>query len=68
MLSEKLYALRIAKSLRLTDVHKATGISAASLSAYEKGKYLPSLPQLILLADFYEISLDALLEREPFSG
>ena len=39
-----------------------TGISVASLSAYEKGKYAPSLENLCILARFYNMSLDEMLD------
>lgn len=48
------------------DVAKAIGITAAALSAYEKGKKQPSLDYAIKLAKHYGISLDVLCgDEEP---
>ena len=71
LLSDKLYALRKEKNISLQMLHLQTGISMASLSAYERGKYAPSLENLCILAKFYNTSLDALLgldETTPFSA
>ena len=64
LLSQKLYTLRKAQNLTLQALHLRTGVSMASLSAYERGKYAPSLENLCKLADFYKITLDDLLGRE----
>ena len=47
----------------LADVEKQTGIDYRTLSHYELGDYIPSLPALIKLADFYHVSIDSLLDR-----
>ncbi len=44
-------------------VSQCTHISAASISAYEQGRYLPTLANLCILADFYGVSVDYLLGR-----
>ena len=62
LLPNKLYTLRKAKNISLEKLHMQTGISTASLSAYEKGKYAPSIESLCILARFYNISLDELLD------
>ena len=48
------------------DVANAIGITAAALSAYEKGKKQPSLDYAIRLAKHYGVSLDVLCgDEEP---
>lgn len=64
LLSQKLYTLRKERNLSLQTLHLKTGIALASLSAYEKGKYAPSLENLCKLAKFYDTALDDLLEVE----
>lgn len=61
--SQRLFELRIQHSLTITKLSKLTSISIASLSAYEKGAYLPSLANLCILADFFNVSLDTMLGR-----
>ena len=61
LLGDKLYSLRKEKNISLQMLHLQTGISTASLSAYEKGKYAPSIENLCILARFYNISLDEML-------
>ncbi len=50
--------------LSQTQLAKATGISQQKLSYYESGKHSPSIDDCILLANFYEISLDELVGRK----
>ena len=62
-LSNKLLTLRKEQNLTLQTLHLRTGISLASLSAYERGYYAPSIENLCKLADFYGLTLDQLLGR-----
>lgn len=62
-LSNKLFALRKEQNLTLQALHLKTGISMASLSAYERGKYAPSIENLCKLAVFYKVTLDELIGR-----
>lgn len=61
LLSQKLYELRKERNLTLQALYLKTGIAMASLSAYERGKYAPSLENLCKLAQFYDVPLDKLL-------
>ena len=63
LLSTRLYLLRQERNLTLQALHLRTGIALASLSAYERGKYAPSIENLCKLADFYGLTLDQLLGR-----
>ncbi len=63
-LSVSLYNLRISSALTLTELSKRTGISITSLSAYERGYYLPTLENLCTLADYFHVSLDVLVGRK----
>ena len=60
-LSNKLYSLRKERNLTLQALHLKTGISLASLSAYERGKYAPSIENLCKLAAFYNLTIDELI-------
>ena len=62
LLADKLFTLRKEKNISLEKLHLQTGISIASLSAYEKGKYAPSIENLCILARFYNMSLDEMLD------
>lgn len=64
-LAKKLFSMRKEQNIPLSEVSRATGISQASLSAYEKGSYTPGIDNLCRLADFFDISLDELLGRSP---
>lgn len=48
-----------------------TGISQSTLSKYERGDMLPTIENLLLLASFYNTSLDFLMdltdETKPYS-
>lgn len=62
-LSNKLLTLRKEQNLTLQALHLKTGISLASLSAYERGYYAPSIENLCKLAVFYKVTLDELIGR-----
>ena len=62
LLVDKLSSLRKERNITLQMLQLQTGISVASLSAYEKGKYAPSIENLCILARFYNISLDEMLD------
>lgn len=62
-LSNKLLTLRKERNLTLQALHLKTGISLASLSAYERGNYAPSIENLCKLAVFYKVTLDELIGR-----
>lgn len=63
-LSQKLYTLRKEQNITLQTLHLKTGISLASLSAYERGYYAPSIENLFKLAVFYNTTLDELVGRD----
>ena len=56
-LGHKLKTLRQAKKLNQGEVAEATGIIRSSLSNYETGRRTPSLEQIRILAEFYEVDL-----------
>lgn len=49
--------------MRQIDVSNATGIDQKTLSNYETGKTRPDSDALILLADFFDVSIDYLVGR-----
>ncbi len=55
---------RIVRNKSLRDVEKDTGISDTNLSRWENGKVLPNIDFCVILADYYEISLDELIGRD----
>ena len=55
---------RIVKNKSLRDVEKDTGISDTNLSRWENGKVLPNIDFCVILANYYEISLDELIGRD----
>ncbi len=59
----RIRALREDRDLRQIDVSKATGIDQKTLSNYETGKTRPDSDALILLADFFDVSIDYLVGR-----
>ena len=63
MLHERLRALRLEKGLRQKDLLETLELSSARYSQYESGKRVPSLDQLMRIADFYDVTLDYLVGR-----
>lgn len=55
--------IRLLKEYTQIKVQMQTGINQSMLSKYETGDILPTTENLIILADFYNTSLDYLMDR-----
>ena len=60
--------LRIKAGVSQTSVAKALGISRQSYSYYESGKRDPDTEMLKSLADYFNVSTDFLLGRDPITA
>ena len=56
--------LREQKNFTQKMVEELTGIDRTTISAYEKGKRVPSIDIACKLADLYRVSLDELFGRD----
>ena len=63
ILSKRLKDLRYDRQLKQSDVADAIGYTYQAISNYEFGKRTPGIPELILLADFFDVSIDYLVGR-----
>ena len=59
----RLKSLRLKKNKTQLNVQLETGIEQALLSKYESGKRIPPTETLIILADYYNVSIDYILGR-----
>lgn len=64
MLGKKLKELRKNKNLTLKGLGMIIGVSESTISLYETNRRRPSYDILIKLANFFQISLDYLLNRD----
>ena len=55
--------LRTARGLTQIALQMKTGIEQSLLSKYETGERIPPTETLLLLADFYQVSIDYILKR-----
>ena len=55
--------IRILKEYTQLKVQMKTGIRQSTLSKYERGEMLPTVENLLILADFYGTGTDFLLDR-----
>ncbi len=55
--------LRTARGLTQIALQMKTGIEQSLLSKYETGERIPPTETLLLLADFYQVSIDFILKR-----
>lgn len=62
--SESLKNIRNEYNLTVLELSEKINIKFQNIYRWEKGDVLPSLPQLISLADFYSLSLDELIGRD----
>lgn len=58
LLGEKLKSLRKSRGLTQDDIAAKFDLSRGSISNWEKGRRKPSIKQLEVLANFYNVSLD----------
>jgi transcriptional regulator with XRE-family HTH domain len=65
--NEILRALRQSQKLMQSDIAEKLGVSLSSYQKYERDKncVMPSIEVLMRIADYYGVSVDYLLGREP---
>ena len=62
-MQSRLRELRLKKKKTQINVQLETGIEQALLSKYESGKRIPPTETLIVLADYYKVSMDYIMGR-----
>ena len=62
-MDNKLRHLRKERKLTQVELQMRTGIEQALLSKYENGERIPPIETLVVLADFYNVSIDYILCR-----
>ena len=62
-MDNKLRHLRKERKLTQVELQMRTGIEQALLSKYENGERIPPTETLVVLADFYNVSIDYILCR-----
>ena len=63
MFTEKFIEIIQSKDIKPYHIAKETGISTGLMSAYKRGEKIPSVENLIKIADFLDCSVDYLLGR-----
>ena len=64
-LGEELANLRASYDMTQEELAEKIGVSRQAVTKWEASESVPELPKLIQLADFFGISLDKLVGREP---
>lgn len=64
MYGKSIKEIRKMHNITQNELAKATGIPQNTISWIEKEKGLPNIQQIVVLADFYGISIDELIGRE----
>ena len=59
--------LREDMDLRQSDLAEKTGIDQRTISNYETGKTSPDAENLIILADFFDVTIDYLVGRANYN-
>ena len=65
---ELLASLRKERGVLQKEVATYLNVTVATISNYEKGVHSPDLETLILLADFFDVSTDYLLQRTNYKS
>lgn len=55
--------VRVTRDITQLKVQMDTGISQSTISKYETGEALPTIENLLLLSDYYNVSLDYLMDK-----
>ena len=61
--NETLKKLRIEKKLTQEELAQATGLSRSAIGMYESGSREPNFETLEILADFFNVDMNTLLDR-----
>ena len=61
--AERIKVLRLSKGMTQAALGKVIGVRSDAICVYEKGKHYPEVRNLIILADFFDVSLDYLVGR-----
>jgi transcriptional regulator with XRE-family HTH domain len=64
LIGQKLRALRLRRSMGLTQLGQRTGLSPALLSKIENGKLVPTIPTLLRVATVFDVTLDHFFQNE----
>lgn len=64
MFGKEIKALRLSRGLTQVELSKATGIPQNTISWIENNQGIENIQQCVILADYYGISLDELIDRE----
>ncbi len=62
--AKNLRALRLSRRVTQTELAKALDYGYTAIANYESGRNEPSISDLIRLADYFQVSLDALVGRD----
>ena len=63
---ERLKELRKEKGIFQQDIAKLVGTTKMAVSHWEKGHSEPSIAQLIILAEFFDVSVDFLIGKKDY--
>ena len=61
--SERLKSLRLSKNLKQSDMAKIINLSTRGYQSYETNDRKPSYDNLILISDYFNVSIDYLVGR-----
>lgn len=61
---DRLKELRLEKGISQNDLGKILNVSKMAISHWESGHSEPSITQLIILANYFEVSVDYLVAKE----
>jgi transcriptional regulator with XRE-family HTH domain len=64
LIGQKLRALRLRRSMGLSQLGQRTGLSPALLSKIENGKLVPTIPTLLRIATVFDVTLDHFFQNE----
>lgn len=61
---KKIKEIRKRSGMTIRQVQEACGISAAAMCKWQNGQAMPTLDNLIILADLWDVKMDDLIVRQ----
>ena len=65
MFGQRLKELRLSKGITQKELATIAGVDRTSIGKYESRNVVPNLEVIYLLADYFGVTIDYLLGREP---
>ena len=61
---QNIRAMRIAAGMTIKDIQDACGVSATAVTKWQKGRAVPTIDNMVILADIWKVRIDDIVVTE----